>query len=318
MVLEDLHELIETLQARIDAHAPALRQSEALTRYALIDPLLSGLGWDTGDPSQVMPEYRSAAGSADYALLGSDESPRIIVEAKRLGTPLQPVATQGINYCVQSGVPYFALTDGQHWELYETFRPVPLEDKVVVTLDLKSSVVESCLDAMALWQSSVSTGNIRQSARPVVEANVVASQPQPSSDPPSQVGAVQVETGDDWKSLRDFAPEPGTKPSALRFPDGKTTRTANWADYIAEIVDWLRVAGSLTAHHLPVRFGDQTNNVISAVPPNDPGFSGSGVYRQVGDWYVRTNYTGGQHAGNAQRIIELAGLNPADFAVKLQ
>ena len=85
MVLDDLHELIETLQARLDAHASELQKNEALTRYALIDPLLRGLGWDTSDPSQVLVEFRSQNGAADYALLGAGGRPLVIVEAKKLG-----------------------------------------------------------------------------------------------------------------------------------------------------------------------------------------------------------------------------------------
>ena len=52
MPLESLLELVETLRARIDEHGPALRQSEALTRAVLVDPLLRELGWDTEDPAQ--------------------------------------------------------------------------------------------------------------------------------------------------------------------------------------------------------------------------------------------------------------------------
>ena len=37
MPLEDLLELVGTLRDRIDEHGNELRQSEALTRYALID-----------------------------------------------------------------------------------------------------------------------------------------------------------------------------------------------------------------------------------------------------------------------------------------
>ena len=89
MVLEELHELIETLQARIDEHAPALQQSEALTRTTLVDPLLRGLGWDTTDPHHVFVEYRTESGIVDYALLGGDGKPEVIVETKRLGTQLR-------------------------------------------------------------------------------------------------------------------------------------------------------------------------------------------------------------------------------------
>ena len=44
MVLDSLLELVETLRERIDEHRGALKQSEALTRYALIDPMLRELG----------------------------------------------------------------------------------------------------------------------------------------------------------------------------------------------------------------------------------------------------------------------------------
>jgi len=47
MPLENLIQLIETLQQRIQQHGDALRQSAMLTRYVLVDPLLRGLDWDT-------------------------------------------------------------------------------------------------------------------------------------------------------------------------------------------------------------------------------------------------------------------------------
>ena len=86
MPLDDLFTLIHELRERIDAHGAALRQSEALTRYALIDPLLRALGWNTADPALVAPEYKSGSGSADYALLGNGK-PLMMVEAKKLDTP---------------------------------------------------------------------------------------------------------------------------------------------------------------------------------------------------------------------------------------
>ena len=55
MPLESLLELVETLRERIITHRAVLSQSEALTRYALIDPLLRELGWDTEDPTMVDP-----------------------------------------------------------------------------------------------------------------------------------------------------------------------------------------------------------------------------------------------------------------------
>lgn len=44
MLLDDLCEVIEKLQQRITDHQDKLRLSEALTRNALVDPLLRALG----------------------------------------------------------------------------------------------------------------------------------------------------------------------------------------------------------------------------------------------------------------------------------
>ena len=50
MPLESLLALVHKLRERIDTHGDKLKQSEALTRYALIDPLLRELGWDHRRP----------------------------------------------------------------------------------------------------------------------------------------------------------------------------------------------------------------------------------------------------------------------------
>ena len=67
--------LVQKLQGRIDSHGPMFRQNEALTRYALVDPLLRALGWDTENPTVVIPEFSTGEGRADYALLTDAESP---------------------------------------------------------------------------------------------------------------------------------------------------------------------------------------------------------------------------------------------------
>ena len=61
------------------------------TRYALIDPILRALGWDTGDPKECHVEYPRGSGRADYALFDREgpigrvgKAPIIIIEAKAL------------------------------------------------------------------------------------------------------------------------------------------------------------------------------------------------------------------------------------------
>ena len=47
MLLEPLVSTIETIKGRIATHGASLRQNETRTRAALIDPLLTALGWDS-------------------------------------------------------------------------------------------------------------------------------------------------------------------------------------------------------------------------------------------------------------------------------
>lgn len=313
MVLEELHQLIKTLQSRIDANAAALQQSEALTRYALIDPLLRGLGWDTGDPAQVLVEFRSDAGAADYALLGGDGKPSVIVEAKKLGTPLSGAVQQVINYCIQDGYEHFAVTDGQHWRLYETNRKGPLNDKLVVGLDLKGDLARTCLDALALWRTAVVAETLSPGATPIVESPEVpprTTQPVEPADQPSEDG---------WQPLSECTPEPGTKPSAVRMPSGAEIEAMWWGPFNEAIVRWLSAEGHLTAAHLPIR---NSNGKFVLTSKSDPakGPSGQplGNLRAVEQYSLNPNFNGADNVSHARLIIESAGQNPADFAVKMQ
>ena len=170
MLLESLLGLVEKLGGRIETHGSPLRQSEALTRSALIDPLLRELGWDTEDPDVVVPEYRSEAGSADYALFSdSSQPPAVIVEAKKLGERLDSrVALQGVNYCNVAGAPYFALTDGRTWKIYATFEQAPLEDRLITEFTIGGmDEADVSIKALALWRHNVASGSISTAQTPI-------------------------------------------------------------------------------------------------------------------------------------------------------
>ena len=59
MWLDELNDLVVELSTKIDQHREILQKSESSTRYCLIDPLLTALGWDLSDPAQVLTEYNS-------------------------------------------------------------------------------------------------------------------------------------------------------------------------------------------------------------------------------------------------------------------
>ena len=155
MPLEDLITVIERLRERIQQQGGILSQSEMLTRYALIDPLLRALGWDTEDPTLVRPEYQSQYGRADYVLL-SDGKQVAIVEAKKLNESISGGAVgQAINYCLQEGTRYFVITDGRLWDVYETHKPVPIEQKKIHSLDITHETAAHVgLRALGLWNQA--------------------------------------------------------------------------------------------------------------------------------------------------------------------
>lgn len=157
MPLERLFQLIGELRDKAERHAVILRKNETRTRYALVDPLLTALGWDLADPDQVIPEFTvGTARRADYAMMRNDREPvpGLFVEAKALGTSISTGLSQSIGYCLEDGVQYFAVTDGMRWEVYDTHKPVPLADKKLLEFSFDDDTHNFALKALWLWRSN--------------------------------------------------------------------------------------------------------------------------------------------------------------------
>lgn len=262
MPLDDLLRLVETLRARIDAHGDLLGQNETRTRYALIDPLLRALGWDVEDPTQVVPEYSLAANRADYALLRADGKPAVIVEAKRLNRPLADGLDQSIAYCVAHGTPYFCVTDGRLWALYETFRQVAIDQKLVTRFGMADSPADVCLKAMALWRPGVLAGQVRP-AEPPVATTITKPQPvdspsisttefpaasfrwdeQPQMSLPAMQAALEkLRAEGKQKSKKAYQ----SRPIRIISPDGDEIVVSRWTEFVPAIEQWLTSRGRLT------------------------------------------------------------------------
>ena len=317
MPLESLLGLVETLRSRIDEHGNALRQSEALTRATLIDPLLRELGWDTENPSLVMPEYRLGRGYADYALL-RDGKPAVMVEAKKLGTPLQDAASQGIGYCIEDGIGYFAVTDGQQWEIYETHKMAPIAEKLTVRFDIGQSPPITCLKAMALWRPAVEHGSVMTAETPIVGLEDIQRRLVTESttlNAPSNT----VEDGTDtsnWVPLSDLGPQGGdTPPVEIQFPDNSKVTLGRWNLIAVESTRWLYANNYLNASNW--RIQRATRYIVSDAPihPNGKEFT---MASNVGSLYVEINYSGLNQVKNARLIIEHAGQDPSQFKVRLR
>ena len=162
MPLDDLVKVIETLQQRIRDHGDSLRQNEIRTRVALIDPLLTALGWDVADPGLAIAEYRvSSIGNsprADYGLLGSDGQLVASIEAKRLGESLDNHEKQIFDYAWDLKVKFGGLTDGNWWYLVD-FSKFTDSDRTILQVSLTDDpAYEVALKLLLLWRPNFASG----------------------------------------------------------------------------------------------------------------------------------------------------------------
>ncbi len=110
---------------------------EQNTKAALIDPLLSALGWDVEDIDEVSREYRRKPqdNPVDYSLFML-RSPRLFVEAKGLEKDLSDRRwiSQILGYATVVGVEWCVLTNGDEYRLYNAHAPVDVEQKLFRTV----------------------------------------------------------------------------------------------------------------------------------------------------------------------------------------
>jgi len=115
---------------------------EQNTKAALIDPLLSALGWDIEDIDEVSREYRRKPqdNPVDYALFML-RSPRLFVEAKGLEKDLsdRKWISQILGYATVVGVEWCILTNGDEYRLYNAHAPVDVEQKLFRVVRISQS-----------------------------------------------------------------------------------------------------------------------------------------------------------------------------------
>ena len=309
MTLEkSLRVLVEKLRERIDNHGNALRQSEALTRYALIDPLLRELDWDTADPDLVIPEYKTDDGPADYALLRNDK-PLMIVEAKKLGTSLRDrVLTQGLTYCQMQGTRYCSVTDGRRWEIYDTHNTGPKDEKRIVEFDLKSgSAAEVSLKAQALWRKKIEAGHVGPDKPGLLnrlrrKVLIPQTPPQPAGDE------------HEWQLLSELK-EGDPYPVEISFPDASVVQVTTGTSLLVEVARWLISNNHLTPSQCPVqRTPGGERYIVHTEPVHGTGKRFRSPSK-VGSLYV-DRLSGARSGPASLSIIKHVGQDPAQFKVR--
>ena len=231
MALEDLTEAIETLQGMVDVHHDYLSRYETRTRQALIDPLLQALGWDIWDPDVVQIEYKlreERSERADYGLMW-DNKPIAVVEAKHLGKSLRDKETQQANtYANENGIPYIIVTDGDRWEMYEVFKPVALEERLLMEFQLSKQPSHECvLQALRIWKPNLASGSPKKAMEPTL-APLDKIEGAPAASPIPNT-AVELKLDETWIKK---------KISGFTF-DGKPYKVKKWNEFLIKFCEIL-------------------------------------------------------------------------------
>jgi len=169
--MNELFNLVIELRNRIEKYRELLSANEALTRYVLIDPVLRALGWDTENPDIVRPEEKQGGGIPDYVLYHNGEK-LIALEAKRLGTKLdeKEALDYGFNYSWKNKIPYFIITDGNIWKVYDVRE---MGGNLILEINLLKDPIEECVrKLLSLWRPL-----IKYEIKPIETIVEVGSQP---------------------------------------------------------------------------------------------------------------------------------------------
>jgi predicted type IV restriction endonuclease len=145
--LKDLVETWKVICGRMDTYGTSiLGANEEATRYALIDPILTALGWEIDNPKYVRVECsQDYGGKPDYTLMKNNRAV-CYVEAKKWGTIssikklANPLDSDKFNqlkdYCISNSVGTGAFSDGGAWYIIDYSKKNP---KVVAFIDAENA-----------------------------------------------------------------------------------------------------------------------------------------------------------------------------------
>ncbi|MCY4072170.1 MAG: type I restriction endonuclease [Chloroflexi bacterium] len=102
--------------------------NEYETRRALIDPFISALGFEAGNPREVKEEFQVDDGYVDYAIK-RDGQPVILIEAKHATEDLSKWLPQLKGYFSGSDAKIAILTNGRKYRFYTDLHTPEIMDK---------------------------------------------------------------------------------------------------------------------------------------------------------------------------------------------
>lgn len=278
--LSNLSDTLIQIQESAKLYQETLKKNEAATRAVLIDPVLRALGWDTANTNMVEVEKTMDSVRADYALYDSNAIPRIIVEAKALGTELdqKKLVMALVGYAFSFGLNDVFLTDGIIWEHFDNFQPGKLSPSK--TLNLVTDNPVNCaayfvqhLDAAKYWSIEQSIDVLSQRVDELeniistLQKKVTELTPSVPSKVAIQQTPVKAEA-DVYIPLTDLDEIAGKKPSKFRLPDGEVIEINTWKDILRESCKFTLAHNTSLEIPLPDRVGKKISLFSLEKPAN--------------------------------------------------
>ena len=301
MLLDELITVIETLKQRITDHGAILQDNETRSRMALIDPLLHVLGWDTTDPFLVIPEYDAGGGQVDYALLGKKGGPTAVIEAKRLGEPLQKYRHKMIRYAKDARINCAGITDGDQWELYDISPRGALQERRILDLQISASPpYQTALNLLLLWRPNLSSAQPAQ-ARKTIAAVPPADNPAPPAPGPKS-----------WVSLAKFVLHKGANcPKSIRFLDRTECPINYWYELVMRTVQWLWSNEMLTEANIS-DFSTKFQHLVHTKAVHPPGNNFVNPKCIAGTpLYLEANRSAADSLKKTKVLLQRCGQSPA-------
>ena len=293
--MEKLLKVIEKVKERAEKFRDTLSHNEFATRYALIDPVLRALGWDTEDPSKVVPELSTNQGTPDYALYW-DGKPIAMLEAKSLGTNLEKFIDIGFKYCWKNRVGYFVITNGDRWALFDISKMGG--EKVFDVSILNDPPGKVARSLLALWYPAVPEVEIAPEALIKLEAAIKERQSEAKAN---------ATFADLLKKDLKFK----TPPSKIILPHGEVIENPH---HWIELLRFL--AKKLNKKHVPLLYPGSTSNYVINFKPIHP--DGGKFYspEKVGDVWIEKSWSSNQIVKITAHVFKLLGFSPDEVIIE--
>lgn len=114
---------------------------EEATKQAIVLRVLSMLGWDIFNIEEVTPQYYLRDFRVDYSLR-LNESNKVFIEVKRVGTDLEPYQEQLLKYSFLEGVDVAILTNGITWWFYQPMQKGSWQQRRFSSLNIINQELE--------------------------------------------------------------------------------------------------------------------------------------------------------------------------------